>query len=272
MNKFFNMDNPVFVFLGRVADLIFLNFLAIICSLPIFTIGASWTALYYTTVKMVKKEESYIAKDFFKSFRLNFKQATGIWLVNLLVLLVFLLDLDIIFDPEMSIPKVVMVIIFAVMFIAVSIMICIYPLLSRYTNTVKGTVKNAALVALANPGKVLLFVLFIGLPHLYIYMLMYGFEELMRAFPFYLMLGYSGPAYLCSLFWKKIFNKLEGNNPESASEQEGVPEGITEDVDEDINADIDEAISEDINEENTAETAEEGATVIYSEQNSKDQT
>ena len=93
MKKLFDIDNPVIAFLSRLADLIGLNFLFLICCLPVFTIGAAWTALYYVTVKMVRKEESYIWKDFFKSFRENFKQATLIWLINMLVLAIFAADM-----------------------------------------------------------------------------------------------------------------------------------------------------------------------------------
>ena len=76
MGRFFNMDSPVMNFLGRVADLVWLNILYIICCLPIFTIGAATSALYYVTMKMVADEEGYITKSFFKSFKDNFKQAT----------------------------------------------------------------------------------------------------------------------------------------------------------------------------------------------------
>ncbi len=76
MNRFFNMDNKFFVFMGRVADLLLLNFLCILCCIPVVTAGASITALYYVTLKMARDEESYIARSFFHSFKQNFKQAT----------------------------------------------------------------------------------------------------------------------------------------------------------------------------------------------------
>lgn len=68
MNRFFNMDNKFFVFMGRVADLLLLNFLCILCCIPVVTAGASITALYYVTLKMARDEESYIARSFFHSF------------------------------------------------------------------------------------------------------------------------------------------------------------------------------------------------------------
>ena len=84
MGALFNLENPVWNFMGKVADLVILNLLALICSIPIVTIGASWTAMYYVTIKIVRKEEGYIIRDFFRSFKENFKQATIIWLLTTL--------------------------------------------------------------------------------------------------------------------------------------------------------------------------------------------
>ena len=72
MSRLFNLDSPIMVFLSKMADLLILNLLALICCIPIITIGASMTAMSYVTLKMVRDEECYIAKDFFKSFRQNF--------------------------------------------------------------------------------------------------------------------------------------------------------------------------------------------------------
>ena len=81
MDRLFNMDNKFFTVMGRVADLIMLNVVFLICCLPIVTIGASLTALHYVTLKMARNEESYIIRSFFKSFKQNFKQATVINLI-----------------------------------------------------------------------------------------------------------------------------------------------------------------------------------------------
>ena len=52
MERIFNQDNPVMRFLGRAFDMMLLNFLFLICSLPVFTIGASLSALHYCCLKM----------------------------------------------------------------------------------------------------------------------------------------------------------------------------------------------------------------------------
>ena len=95
MNRFFNMDNKFFVFMGRVADLILLNILCILCCIPIITAGASITSLYYVTLKMARDEESYIIRSFFHAFKQNFKQATIINIIMLLTAGVLFVDLRI---------------------------------------------------------------------------------------------------------------------------------------------------------------------------------
>ena len=79
MGRFFNLDSPVMVALTKMADLIIVNLLAFFCCLPIITVGASMTALHYVVLKIVRDEECYIVKSFFKSFKENFKQATVIY-------------------------------------------------------------------------------------------------------------------------------------------------------------------------------------------------
>ena len=57
MAKLFDYNNIVWRFMGRVADLFFLTLLWAIGSLPLVTMGASTTALYYVALKMVKNQE-----------------------------------------------------------------------------------------------------------------------------------------------------------------------------------------------------------------------
>lgn len=61
---------------SRIIDLLLLNILFVVTSLPLFTLGASLCALSSTSQKMVRNEESYIAKNYFHSFRINFLQGT----------------------------------------------------------------------------------------------------------------------------------------------------------------------------------------------------
>ena len=94
--KFLNLDSPLMQGLGKMADLMWLNVLTLICCLPIVTIGASLTAMNYMALKIARNEECYITRGFFKSFKENFRQATVIWLIFLVVILILAGDFAII--------------------------------------------------------------------------------------------------------------------------------------------------------------------------------
>ena len=85
MGRIFDMNNTFFRFMSKVADLCILNIICVICCIPVITAGASITAMYYVTLKMVRNEDAYIVRSFFKSFKQNFKQAT---IINLIMLLI----------------------------------------------------------------------------------------------------------------------------------------------------------------------------------------
>lgn len=85
MAKLFDYDNPIWRFMGRVADLFFLTVLWAVCSLPVVTIGAATSALYYVSLKMVKNREGYLWKSFFKAFKDNLVQSTVVWMIMLVV-------------------------------------------------------------------------------------------------------------------------------------------------------------------------------------------
>ena len=104
MSRFFNPDNPVFRFLSAIFDMIFLNVLFILTSLPIFTIGASLTAMY-AVLLWRENDEGYLYRIYFSSFRKNFKQATIIWIPCCALTLFLAYELYLVFnvlDPSLK--------------------------------------------------------------------------------------------------------------------------------------------------------------------------
>ncbi|MBP9997375.1 MAG: YesL family protein [Lachnospiraceae bacterium] len=213
----FKFDGPIVNFFNKVADIIILNLLAIVCSIPIITIGASWTAMYYVTVKMVKNEESYIWKDYFKSFAQNFRQATCIWLINLVTLLVLGTNIYILVRGYIpGIPQFAYIITLISFVAVVIVMMFEYPILSHFANTVKNTIKNAMLLAVANLPYAILFTVLTLLPFILVFWASWGLKFL----PVIVLVGLSGPAYLCSLGWKRIFGKLDSNADQGEGDEQ----------------------------------------------------
>ena len=92
MRNLFNPDNAIMNFIGKLLDCFFLNVLWLVCCIPVVTIGASTTALYYCSIKLAKDEPVSVLHDFFHSFRANFIPATKITLLFLAVGIILGLD------------------------------------------------------------------------------------------------------------------------------------------------------------------------------------
>lgn len=71
MKNLFNIENPVWVFMGKLVDILILSGLWLLCSLPVVTIGPSTAALYYVTLKLANNEEGYTVRSFFRAFKEN---------------------------------------------------------------------------------------------------------------------------------------------------------------------------------------------------------
>ena len=98
MHNLFNPDNPVMIILGKIWDLILMNICFVITSLPIFTIGASLTALYRTTISLKENDPEWVHTSYLKAFRKNFRQATFLWLILLAAGIFLSADLYVIYE------------------------------------------------------------------------------------------------------------------------------------------------------------------------------
>ena len=148
MGRFFSMDNKFFTFMNKVADLCILNIICLVCCIPIVTAGASITAMYYVTLKMVRNEEAYIVRSFFKSFKDNFKQATIINLIMIAVGAILYLDLNVAKNMPGSAGQIFHVIFMAFVIIYYVLFLYVYPILARFYNTIRNTIKNALFMAI----------------------------------------------------------------------------------------------------------------------------
>ena len=148
MGRIFDMDNKFFRFMSKVADLCILNIICVVCCIPVITAGASITAMYYVTLKMVRNEEAYILRSFFKSFKQNFKQATIINLIMLLIGVVLYVDLNVSKAMQGGAGQIFQIIFMAFVLIYFILFLYVYPVLARFYNTIKNTIKNALFMAI----------------------------------------------------------------------------------------------------------------------------
>ena len=148
MNHLFNLDGPVLQFINKIVYSVYLNILWFICSIPIVTIGASTTALFYVTLKISKNEEGSITKAFFHSFKENLRQGTVIWLILLAFGIILGIDGYVLY--HMRFENVFWTLCTAVFCVAAAayaiILMYIFPLLARFDNTIGAMFKNALFI------------------------------------------------------------------------------------------------------------------------------
>lgn len=216
MGSIFNLDSPLMQGLGKVADLMILNLIAVICCIPIVTVGASLTALNYMSLKIVRGEETYIIKGFFKSFKENFKQATAIWLLLLLAYIILIGDFFIMKNSGLEFHIAFKVIIIVVGVILLFTTMYVFPVLAKFDNTIKRTFKNAFIMSILQFPKTILMIILYLLPPVIAIL----FPQVM---PVAFLFGLSAPAWVSAMLYNKFFKKLEDqvlgvNDPAEAQE------------------------------------------------------
>ena len=141
--------------LSALIDLIWAGLLWLVCSLPVITLGASSTALYYAVVKSVRHERSRVSSSFFHAFRRNFRLSTFLWLLCLAWLAIGVSDAYAL--QCMGVQRgEVLYYISRLFFLPVPLLFpWIFAFVSRFENTFVGTVKYCAYLAMRHIGKTL---------------------------------------------------------------------------------------------------------------------
>ncbi|WP_029231258.1 YesL family protein [Butyrivibrio sp. VCB2006] len=251
MGKIFDIDSPLMHALSKLADVMWLNILTllfatpliieqavtiggylvqiaageitnldgivfyvvvawlggIVCSIPL---GPALTAMHYVLLKIVRDEDSYVTKSFFKSFKENFKQGAILQVIQFAAGGILLLDFLIMKDNT----GIYRYIVIAIALILYMVSLYIFPLLSKFVNTVLGTLRNAALMSIMALPKTVLMVLVSAVPVVIFYFFY------VKALPVLILLGISGPGFVHALLYNGTFKRFEPKVEEMSEEEE----------------------------------------------------
>lgn len=200
--KFLNIDSPFMQIMNKVADLMILNLLTVVCMIPLITTGAALTAMHYQVLKIVRDEECYIVRGYFKAFKENFWQSTAIWLIMLVIWLILGGDFYIMSTSESEFHVVFRAIMGAIAIFAVFTLLFVFPAQAKFANSVFRTIKNAlAMSILQAPKSVVMLVLYLIPMALMIFV--------PNVFPLVMLFGITLPAFLSAKMYNKFFLKLE---------------------------------------------------------------
>lgn len=201
----FNLDSPIGRAMNTVADIMILSVLWVVCSLPVFTVGAATTALYYASMRSVRQEGS-VFKDFFQAFRDNFKKSLMFTLLLAGAVLLIAGDFRIFSKVQLAGESVLRVILYAVIFLLIMIVSYFFPLLARYDAAVKAHIKNAFLLSISSPLTTLIVAAMNAAPILLFLIKPVWF---FRVLPFITILWVGMAAHINSRILLKLFEKIQ---------------------------------------------------------------
>ena len=210
MSGFFNADNRLWSSVNSAVDAILLNLMWLITCIPVVTIGAATTAFYYTTHKVIRNQRSGIWKEYWSSFKGNFKQATKTWLIFLAIFVIFYFDINICVEYMKTGEKIGMMAFFFYGLLAVVLIwfMYVFAYMARFEDNIKTTMKNAAIMAFTNLGSSLL-----------VLVLLAGVLFVFRYVPFFSWFVPAIAMVFINLVLEKVFRKYMSKE-ELAEEQE----------------------------------------------------
>ena len=198
-----NPDGKIINFLDRLGDLFILNIVYLVSCIPIVTIGAATTALYYNTLKMAENREGYVWRDYWKSFKQNFKQATIIWMIMLIFIVVLGVDAVLSGGFSESLGSVVALTVIVLGILLIMTGVYVFPVLARFDNTIKNTIKNAFIMAIRHLPSTILIVILHGVPLL---LALASIQVFIRGVLVVLLFIVSILAYLQSKLFSRVFS------------------------------------------------------------------
>ena len=144
--KLLNIDGKFYAFLDMFWNVLKLNFLWLIFSLPVVTIGCSTVAAYSVTLKMVEKRDAKVGQQFLQAFRENWKQGLPMGLIVLLVSYSVFMNWQL-FQAVEGNP--ILFLLFAILLgaAALSHFTYAFALTARYHNSIVQTFRNSAAIS-----------------------------------------------------------------------------------------------------------------------------
>jgi uncharacterized membrane protein YesL len=195
-----------------VFDLLVLNLLVLLLCIPVVTAGPAIASMYYIALKEVRDEEGYVVKPFFKFFKENFRQAFLLELIAIAASVIMVSDVYIMYQWVQQDSGFLIQMLFALLIgfavIAAVTIAYIFPLLARFDNSVKGTLKNALMMSIRHLPQSVLVVL-----------ILFGCGLLVYLNPLALLFAFGLAGYLTSMVFVKIFDRYMPKKETKADEE-----------------------------------------------------
>lgn len=157
MKNLFRPDSGLMIVMTQITDCIFLSLFFILGCVPVVTVGASFAALYDAAYRSFRKGEKNSWQRFLHVFRTNWK--TGILPTMVFFVAVWALGKVMILIWNGAVAGSVSWMVFAgaalVAVVLAGVLSVLFPMLSRFENSLGALLKNTVVLALANVPRTL---------------------------------------------------------------------------------------------------------------------
>ncbi|MGN0252523.1 MAG: DUF624 domain-containing protein [Oliverpabstia sp.] len=200
--NFLSNDSMLGKILGSFFHIVCINLLFLLGCIPIITIGASLSGMYYACMKMIRGTDTSGWKDFLKGFRDNLKQGTISWLLFLLIGFILLTNYNMFKNPQ-SLSDNILFLITMVSLAAVAIIaMYLFPVIAAFRNNLKSLIKYSAFFA----GKNILILIRIAFMNIFPLIFTYANLDLIPLFAFiWFFVGFAAVAYHNSTLFLRLF-------------------------------------------------------------------
>lgn len=184
-----NIDNPFTRTLSDIGDLIILNVLFIICCVPVITVGASIAASYKVAVLLADRSCSSVIQSFFRAFKENFKMSSFAWLYSGVIICLMVVQYFFILSLDAGLFRNVWsVLLLVFLFSFAALLAYVFPLITRYDNSISQHIKNSALLSVAHFPRTVLMVVLSLLPF---FLLSVKPALFLYSLPFWILIGFA---------------------------------------------------------------------------------
>lgn len=203
MDNLFSADSALMRGLTVIADVMILNVIFVITSLPVVTLGASLTALNFTAMRIGKGNCHTVAGDYFRSFRQNFRQATLIALVLAGLGLVLAAWYAVITQMVSGLAEFGLLAVWYILaFVLATTALFAFPYLASFEGRTRDVLRNALMLSgkhlLTSLLSLALIILSIGVTIFYPHVIGYGIG--------WLAIGFAGIATVNGILFTRVFN------------------------------------------------------------------
>ena len=180
----FNIESPFFQFMNMLATFIGLNVLFLLLCLPVVTIGPALKALYTVTMQEARREHKEVFSNFFHAFKEHFLMSSCSFLLYFGIALIFIFNI-VFWGGQTSILGTILLLVFLIASILLLLsFFYLFPLMARFENSFKQTLKNSIFIALLHIKETLGIVaiqiaaltFFVFVPQMKIFMILLGFS------------------------------------------------------------------------------------------------